>query len=233
MSGFLNGLKILLFPPKCIKCGSYTKQDECLCEECREAWEKEKTAKCNKCGQSHVKCNCPIKDESSRLFGVFHLAEYKKDTLAADLVYKIKDGEHSPVNNFLAEELYERLKDRADFSEALVTYVPRRREAINKYGSDQAYELARELCRISEKEPVKLIVRKGKMDQKALNFEQRHKNVRNSYFIYEENAELIKGKRIFIVDDIITTGATVSHLAELLLERGAVSVSAVSVARRT
>lgn len=233
MSDFFKGLKLLLFPPKCIRCKRYTSPDDCLCEECRELWEREKAEKCNKCGQMHSRCSCPISDEGSRVFGVFHLVEYKKDTVAADLIYKIKDGEHTPVNEFLAAELYERLKDREDFAQSLVSYVPRREEAIKKYGSDQAYELARALCELCGKEVVCLITRKGRLAQKDMNSAERAKNVRRSYFINESSREKIKGKRIFIVDDIITTGSTVSYLAELLLDAGALTVSAVSVARRT
>ena len=63
-------IKMAIFPPKCVICGKLTPADECLCDECRELWEAEKTEKCNKCGREHVKCNCPVSDENSRLFGV-------------------------------------------------------------------------------------------------------------------------------------------------------------------
>ena len=225
-------IKSTLFPPKCVRCSAYTDFDECLCRECRELWEREKAEKCNKCGRLHTKCTCLINDETSRLFGVFHLAEYKRDTVAGKLVYKIK-GDHTPVNRFLANELHERLDGRQDYSEAVLTFVPRRKDAIKRNGCDQACELAKALGSICDKEVYDFIVRRGNVAQKDLNSEQRHRNVRKSYFINEKNAELIKGKRIFVVDDIITTGSTVSYIADLLLERGALSVSAVSVARRT
>ena len=233
MSTLFEMIKMAIFPPKCIRCGRYTPPDECLCEDCRELWENEKLEKCCKCGKSHVECLCPIYDEESRLFGVFHLAEYKKETVAAELVYKIKDGEHTPVNSFLAKELYERLCDRDDFFEAVITFVPRRRDAVKRYGSDQAYELAKALCEVSDKELVSLFTRQGNREQKNMNSTERHKNVRKSYFLKDGIEDEIIGKRIFIVDDIITTGATVSYLADLLLDMGALSVSAVSVARRT
>ena len=233
MKSFFEMIKMALFPPKCIRCGSYTDPDECLCEDCRELWEKEKRARCNKCGKPHVECSCPISLETSRLFGVFHLAEYKKETVATELVYKIKDGEHTPVNSFLAQEIYDILKNREDFSEAVITYVPRRREAIKKYGSDQAYELAKAICEISDKEIRSLFTRRGNKEQKNMNSEQRHKNVRKSYFAKEGIEDEVCGKRVFIVDDIITTGSTVSYLADILLDHGAKSVSAVSVARKT
>ncbi|MBE6544348.1 MAG: ComF family protein [Ruminococcaceae bacterium] len=232
MSNILELIKAALYPPKCVKCCAYTEMDACLCPKCLELWEKEKAGKCNKCGRAHTKCTCLINYDESRLFSVFHLAEYKRDTVAGQLVYKMK-GDHGPVVRFLAKELYERLQGRQDFSEAVLTYVPRRREAIRSNGSDQAYELAMELGRLSEKEVHTFIIRQGNHAQKDLNSEQRHQNVRKSYFINEKCAELIKGKRIFIVDDIITTGSTVNYLAELLLDRGAMSVSAISVARRT
>ena len=144
MNKILEMIKSLLFPPKCVRCSAYTDFDRCLCDECLEVWEKEKAEKCNKCGKTHTKCTCLISNEESKLFGVFHLAEYKRDTVASQLVYKLK-GDHGPVGDFLASELYERLKDRQDFSEAVLTYVPRRRDAIKENGCDQAFILARKL----------------------------------------------------------------------------------------
>ena len=232
MSKILEIIKSAIFPPKCVRCSAYTDFDRCLCPQCLELWEKEKREKCRKCGRMHINCTCLINNEASRLFGVFHLAEYKKDSVASQLVYKLK-GSQGPVGEFLASELYERLKERQDFSEALITYVPRRREAIRENGSDQALALARNLGQISGKEIHELIVRIGTLAQKNLNSEERYRNVRKSYFINEKNQELIKGKRIFIIDDIITTGSTVSYIADLLIDAGAMSVSAVSVARRT
>ena len=233
MSRIFDFIKELVYPPKCIECGALTNHDMCLCPSCLDKWEEERRRRCNKCGRIHRECSCPISDSTSRLFGVFHLAEYEKGTVTSDLVYKIKDGRHTPVNCFLARQLYEMLKDRADFNEAVITYVPRSRDAIKRYGSDQAMLLARELARLSEKELLCLITRKGGGAQKDMNFAERRRNVRRSYFINEENAHLIEGKRIFVVDDIITTGSTVSYIADLLLDTGARSVSAVSVARRT
>lgn len=232
MSNLFELIKSAVFPPKCVICSDYTDFDECLCSKCREIWEEEKAEECNKCGKSHTKCTCLINNKGSGLFGVFHLAEYKKESVAGRLVYKLKN-DHGPVKKFLANELYKRLFERNDFREAIITYVPRRKEAIKRNGCDQARELALELGKISEKEIHEFIVRRGKMAQKNLDSEKRYKNVKNSYFINEKTAELIKGKRIIIVDDIITTGATVSYIADLLIERGALSVSAVSVARRT
>ena len=75
--------------------------------------------------------------------------------------------------------------------------------------------------------------RKGKVDQKTLDVEGRRKNARNAYEFLPEAGELIQGRSVFIVDDVITTGSTVISCAELLLENGADKVVAVSVGRKT
>ncbi len=233
MSNLFYYIKRLIYPPKCAACRKLTSADECLCPDCRDKWEEERKERCHRCGRVRRDCSCPISDASSRLFGVFHLAEYERDTVTTRLVYRIKDGPNEPVTKFLAGELYELLRDRADFNEALLTYVPRSRDAIRRYGSDQALLLGNTIGELAGKENLPLIVRKGNLQQKDMNFNQRYKNVRKSYFVNKEFSELIKDKRIFVVDDIITTGSTVSYIADLLLDEGAKSVSAVSVARRT
>ncbi len=64
-------------------------------------------------------------------------------------------------------------------------------------------------------------------DQKSLHLEDRIKNMRGAFTI----DKTYTGQRIAIVDDIVTTGSTVSALARLLLENGAGSVEVICLAR--
>lgn len=64
--------------------------------------------------------------------------------------------------------------------------------------------------------------------QEGKTARQRFENVKNAYAV--QNAERVENRRILLVDDVITTGATVSECAEMLLQAGAAEVFAVSVA---
>ena len=64
--------------------------------------------------------------------------------------------------------------------------------------------------------------------QVGLNISQRHENVQNAY---KADSESVKRKSILLVDDVATTGSTISSCTEALLSAGASDVYAVTVAR--
>lgn len=73
-----------------------------------------------------------------------------------------------------------------------------------------------------------LTARRTVQAQKALTRTERMQNARNAYHCRKETD--LSGKRVLLVDDIITTGATVSACAQALLEAGAIEVSAAALA---
>lgn len=64
--------------------------------------------------------------------------------------------------------------------------------------------------------------------QVGLNAQQRRENVQH---IFQANSRLVAGKRILLMDDVITTGATIADAARALREAGASAVYAFSIAR--
>jgi ComF family protein len=66
------------------------------------------------------------------------------------------------------------------------------------------------------------------MSQTTLNIEERQSNVQ-AVFSFDKKENIIN-KRLLLIDDVFTTGATLEHCAEVLLEYGARSVSALTIA---
>lgn len=66
--------------------------------------------------------------------------------------------------------------------------------------------------------------RDGKVEQKRLSEKQRRENAKNSFYLLK-NAD-VSGKRVILVDDVTTTGSTLSAIAKLLLDAGAEDVGA-------
>jgi ComF family protein len=64
--------------------------------------------------------------------------------------------------------------------------------------------------------------------QVGLNVSQRHENVQNAY---QANPEVVKGKSILVMDDVATTGSTLSACTESLLSAGAQEVYVLTIAR--
>jgi len=72
-----------------------------------------------------------------------------------------------------------------------------------------------------------IFCKKNRPSQTAVNKKMRAKNVKNNFFVKEK----LDNTNIIIVDDVITTGATISECAKALKEKGAGSVLALTLAR--
>jgi predicted amidophosphoribosyltransferase len=72
--------------------------------------------------------------------------------------------------------------------------------------------------------------RAGGVEQKKLDAKERAKNVNSRFEVIALAADEIKGKRIILVDDIVTTGASMAECTRTLIRAGALSVIALSVA---
>ena len=64
-----------------------------------------------------------------------------------------------------------------------------------------------------------------------LSANERRKNVRSAFRVRKRHAELVRGKTILLVDDVITTGATAEACAQALLRSGAAGVDVLTLAR--
>lgn len=111
-----------------------------------------------------------------------------------------------------------------------VTWAPVSRKRLRQRGYDQARLLAESACRLWDTEPVRLLnktednpAQSGLQDAAA-----RRANVLGVYGPAE--AEKIKGKRVLLIDDICTTGATLSECARVLKDAGAADVMCAAVA---
>jgi len=105
---------------------------------------------------------------------------------------------------------------------SFITYVPISKESFRKRGFDQCYEIARELSKVSKIKLIRTLVCKDqKAKQSSLGRIERDSNVSGRFNLINECSEDYSNKRILLVDDIITTGATIRECACLLKNNGA------------
>ena len=98
-------------------------------------------------------------------------------------------------------------------------------------GFNQSEDLANNLS-ASFKIPVlrnALIKVKNTAPQAELDKEERGKNIINAFAC--DNSEVVKGKKILLVDDVYTTGSTMEECSRVLKENGAKSIWGIVVAR--
>lgn len=207
-----------LYPPKCVLCGKVLAEEETdFCSCCR--------IDAPVCPVDHRK-KLPFLDS---WLGVW----YYEDSVRRSLLRYKFHGVQSyakPYGQMLAMKLQQNHPDGFD----LLTWVPI--SALRKFtrGYDQVELLASAVGAELEMEAIPLLtkVRHNRPQSGITGDAQRRANVLGAYRV--TNPELLKDKKILLLDDIITTGATVSECARMLLTAGAKEVhcGAVAIARR-
>ena len=205
-----------LFPPKCVLCRRVLKNGEIdLCSECR--------AEAPVFSQGNLKLQ--FLDSYA---AVWYYEEKVRESL---LRYKFGNRRSYAQNygRLLAMKLLEIYPDGFD----VLTYVPISRLRRLKRGYDQVELLANAVGRELGLEPKQLLKKnRNNPPQSGLgDYAHRRANVLGIYTALE--CEQIKGKRILLLDDILTTGATAGEASRVLLTAGAKEVhcGVVAVAR--
>ena len=114
----------------------------------------------------------------------------------------------------------------------IITWVPLSRKRLRKRGYDQARLIAEDLARRQQTECRQLLgkIKDNRPQSLTGSGENRRANAAGAYVCTDPAG--VKGKRILLVDDIITTGATLSECARILNEAGAAEIIAAAAASR-
>jgi ComF family protein len=114
----------------------------------------------------------------------------------------------------------------------LVTNVPVHADRERQRGYDQAALIARAAARDLGL-PHAAILRRARatIAQFDLDRRDRARNVRGAFVVEPRRSPDVRGRWILLVDDVVTTGATLAASATALLDAGALAVSAITVAR--
>ncbi len=225
----LSRLLTLIFPPRCPFCGTVISNSELICPDCAAGLplvDFQSAECCSRCGKYRSACICG----KQRIL-------FSSCTSVLEYSGKVKRGidtlkRHSRstavdyMGTLMADAVRVRFGDAAfDF----ITAVPMNAEKEKERGHNQAKTLARHisvLLGISYLEsPIGRLA--GTPVQHSLSHLARLENSKQSYSICDYTS--LSG-RILLVDDVMTTGATVNRCAALLIELGASRVDVVSVA---
>ncbi len=211
-----NFILDLLYPQFCFNCG---REGNYLCEDCQSTLGLQLTH------QKHQTRN--LKD--------LYFALPYQDSLIKNLIQKFK---YKPLVKELSKTLasliithFQLLDNKPDFSNFTLIPVPLEKKRLKWRGFNQAEELSRELS-VFLKIPLinnVLVKIKTTLPQVEFSEEERKENVKGVFLC--KNSNQIKGKKILLVDDIYTTGATMEECAKVLKEAGAREIIGIVVAR--
>lgn len=137
----------------------------------------------------------------------------------------------------LRESLLERLNTALNAAEVVepdwLLPVPVSIERLRERGYNQSYELARALARrrVLRCDPEMLLRVRHNERQAGLKLDARAANVRGVFAVDPLRAPRLRGTSVALLDDVMTSGATVFEIAGVLLQAGVMSVQAWVVAR--
>ncbi len=212
---FRDAVLELLFPTRCCLCGRLTGKGVYVCKACREKYP-----------------DVPLQQQSQRLKGLENCVSpfwYGGDVRRALLRYKFEDrrGYAAPFGEFLAKCL-----DENGISCDSITWAPLSRRRLRSRGYDQARLLA-EAVAGRRGIPCEQLLEKTRDTRAQSGLKGREARRKNASGVYRAlDPAQVAGKRILLVDDIVTTGETLMECARVLNAAGAKSVTAVTVARK-
>ena len=231
---FKDSLFFYLSVPKCVGCKErLSRTDLALCPSCLEEYREIKKRNCSLCSKTLEFCHCTNSHLDShyvhKLVKVFRYV-HRDDLPSNNLIYSLKRDNRKDVLEFLTSELSKAIRNSIKDPEACVFInVPRRRKEAAKYGIDHAKLLAKSLAKCFSAEYYQPIVSISKKPQKKLNKDERLKNAK---FKAKKKAMSLKDKNVILVDDIVTTGASMAASAAVLKKLGAKTIigAAISIA---
>lgn len=215
----------LFAPYECLIC---KQEGDILCETCLphvldSQAIPSRCFRCQKLTDNHATCvSC------RRVFPLQHVwVGTPYDNTAKQLISILKfqpDRTAAPlIAGWLAQAMSHNIHD-------IITYVPTSRQRVRERGFDHAQQLARHIAPQLTGTYKPLLIRNGSKRQVGARRQERLKQVEGCYMMRPD--QTVAGSRVLVVDDIVTTGATLGEIARVLKKAGARSVDAVVFAQK-
>lgn len=226
-----------VYPQSCPICQKHLGRDEKhVCENCWKTLAILPAPFCPYCKsffeeeESLVEhgCVCLSKPKDRRILAVRSLGTF--DEYYQKLIHRFKYDKKIPLGKRLAARLGQAVAFNVDFTSCdLVIPVPLHRARHRERGFNQSEILAEGISEETKIPLAKDILkrRKNTEDQTYLSARQRAENVRDAFVVTKPGR--VKGKNVILVDDVMTTGATLNECAAMLQKAGARKIHAATL----
>lgn len=218
---------------RCIRCKKdIFDEEEIFCDRCREKVSYNDGVCCPVCGSplnnSGVvvvcsKCN-GVKRNFERAYSPFIL-----DGFISTCIYSLKFGGRKSYARAFAKAMSRTARDNG-IKFDLVSFVPCSKAELKQRGYNQAQLLAEQFCDImNANKPLELLIKvKDTARQEKLGYKERLTNLKGVFATADKS--IIMGKRILLIDDVLTTGATLDECSRTLVGSGAESIICLTAA---
>lgn len=218
---FIDRILGIFAPYECLGCQV---EGDLLCTACIQQL-LSIPEQCYRCYRPSAQAfTCPDCAVVSSLFGVRAGTRYSG--VAKELVARLKFSGAQAATRPIAARLLPFLSP----GHALVVMpVPTATSRVRGRGYDQAKLLAREMSRQAKLPYLDCLVRRGQTHQVGSSRDQRLLQLQGAFRV--ASPQKVRGKHILLIDDVLTTGATLEEAAKLLKAHGAAQVQAMVFAR--
>jgi ComF family protein len=225
LNALLNSFLDFFLPRICYNCGNKLAPEDILfCNICRPEITRVSPERLNR--------EFNRKFAAGKIISGFQsLFVFETEGAVQKVIHEMKYGNSFVIGKTLgqlaANELYPDVKNwNADF----IIPVPIHRLRRADRGYNQSLYIAKGISSMLKIPFKPRIIKRARYTstQTALNLAERKMNVKNAFLL--QHPKTIKGKRIILIDDVITTGATITECGKVLLDNDAENVFAMSIA---
>ena len=231
----LTSLIDIVVPPLCLACHMPMAGHDTLCPECWRQIDFIRPPLCHRLG-------LPLAyDAGSETLSALAIAEppvygraravARYDGVMRHLIHDLKFRDRPDALKLFGRWLAGAGRELIEAADVLVP-VPLHRMKLVRRRFNQAAMLAHEVSKLTGRPtaPLALIRTRATTSQLGLSRDQRQSNVKGAFAVPARHAAEIAGRRVLLVDDVITTGATVSAAAKALKAKGAARVDVLALA---
>ncbi|MGL4656281.1 MAG: ComF family protein [Sarcina sp.] len=213
-----GGINIIKYLFKCLLEVIYPREYRCISCGC----EIEEDVLCKKCLEqsSEVQCSYDILN----LKDIWSCRYYSQ--AMRSLVIEYKEKRNFEVGEYFIKLLEEKIKkENIEFD--FITFVPSNKSTIKRRGFDHGEYLAKAISERFDKKVIQFLNKKEELiAQKKLTAYNRRENIKNAFEIL--NIEL-ENKRVLLIDDVLTTGNTLSICKEIIEKNNKVDIILLTV----
>jgi competence protein ComFC len=216
MFKILNKVLNIIFPLKCLGC---KKQETYLCLECIKNIEP------------------PRNNPNKNIHAIFSY----KNRIIKKAIWNLKYKGHTNIAVPLATLMYDKILEEIsellimdDFKNPILIPIPLSKRRFRARGFNQSEILAKEIYKIDNGRALEfapkvlLKIKETESQMKIQNRAKRLKNLSGCFAV--KNPNEVSGRNIILIDDIITTGATIKEAERILLKSGAKKIIAFTIA---
>lgn len=231
LTKYFAGLVDLIYPHLCFNCKQKLTRNSFLCQKCENKITLKEKNHCEICHKEISSCGICSECKNKFPFEEF-LSVFDFNQVIQNMIHNFKYNENRKIGNYLSNFLSQKLENFEHISSIDYSIpVPLHKVKKRDRGFNQAYVIAQNIQDTLQIPVADDLVKRKRFTKTQTNLSksERHENVADAFVA--EKKEKIMNKNFLLIDDVFTTGSTLSSLTYELKNKGANKVFCATLAR--